>query len=355
MRIGKYLATTAVALTFAGHGAWADEDTWSAPLLAEGDLTAETYTPLPVGAVSKPWHLCVSFPHMKDAYYVAKDYGVVVEAQRQGVSATIMSAGGYANVLQQIQQLEDCVSRGGDAVLVNAVSKTGLVAMVEEMAAKGIPVIDLGNGLETDKVAGRARAGYYNAGAQAGAYLASKHPAGSGKVEMVWMAGPAGSQWVEDAVAGMKDSIAGSDVELVKVMYGDTGKGVQMRLIDDALQTYEGLDIIGGVAPAIEGGVEIIKAKGLEHIDLIAFYSTPAMEQGVRDGDVMATVGDYNLVGSRISVDQAIRALEGKLEIEVANRAFFIVDQDNVNTYDRTTILAPDGFEPVFEVKAPTN
>jgi len=45
-----------------------------------------------------------------------------------------------------------------------------------------------------------------------------------------------------------------------------------------------------------------------------------------------------NLMGSRISVDQAIRILEGKLEVKVASRKFSIIDSGNINTYDRTNI-----------------
>ena len=60
----------------------------------------------------------------------------------------------------------------------------------------------------------------------------------------------------------MKEGIAGSDIDLVKVMYGDTGKDVQMKLIDDALQTYPDIAIIGGVAPAIEGAEQILREKG---------------------------------------------------------------------------------------------
>ena len=67
----------------------------------------------------------------------------------------------------------------------------------------------------------------------------------------------------------------------------------------------------------------------------------------------MATVNDNNLLGSRVSVDQAIRLLEGKLEVKVASRKFDIIDAKNVNTYDRTTLLAPSDFKPTFEVKAP--
>jgi protein TorT len=332
-------------------GAVSAADDWTANLMVDGKNPHAIYKPLPVGAVSKPWQLCVAFPHMKDAYYVAKDYGVVLEAKRQGVGATIMAASGYSDISGQIQQIEDCVAAGGNAVLVNAVSKTGLNGLIEELYKKKIPVLDLGNGVTSDKIAAAALAQYYYAGATAGKYLAQTFPAGSGKKKMVWLAGPAGSQWVEDAVRGMKEAIAGSDVDLVKVIYGDTGKAAQMKLLEDALQTYPDVTIIGGVAPAIEGAMEIVKERNIKDKKLIAFYSTPAIEQAVRDGVVMATVNDNNLLGSRISVDQAIRVLEGKLEVKIASRKFDIIDGKNVNTYDRSTLLAPAGFKPVFKVE----
>lgn len=350
MTVRYSLSVLALSTILAAPAALADD--WTAPLLVDDNNKVETYVPLPAGSATKPWHLCVGFPHMKDAYYVAKDYGVLEEAKRQGVGVTIMAAGGYDNITQQIQQIEDCVARGGNAVMVNAVSKTGLNGLIEELHAKGIPVLDMGNGMESDLVAAYSLAQYYWAGHTAGDYLAKKHPAGSGKVKLVWLAGPTGSQWVEDAVRGMQDAIAGSDVELLKVMYGDTGKSTQMNLLDDALQTFPDVNIVGGVAPAIEGAIETVKARGLDDLQLIAFYSTPAIEAAVREGVVMATVNDYNAVGSRISVDQAVRILEGKLEVPVAARRFEVIDASNVNSYDRTTLLAPDGFEPIFELSA---
>ena len=350
MRKISGIALSAVLALQAGAAFAADD--WTAELMVDEKNPTAIYKPLPVGALTKPWKLCVAFPHLKDAYYVAKDYGVMIEAKRQNVSATIMAASGYDDVAGQIQQIEDCVAAGGNAVLVNAVSKSGLNGMIEELSRKGVPVLDLGNGVTTDKIAAAALAQYYYAGATAGKYLAGTYPAGSGKKKMVWLAGPAGSQWVEDAVKGMKDAIAGSDVELVKVIYGDTGKATQMKLLEDALQTYPDLTIIGGVAPAIEGAMEIVKEKGIKDKKLIAFYSTPPIEQAVRDGIVMATVNDNNLLGSRISVDQALRLLEGKLEVKVASRKFSIIDGKNVNTYDRTTLIAPDGFKPVFRIDA---
>ena len=72
------IAFSMMLATQAG-GAFAADD-WTANLMVDEKNPTAVYKPLPVGAVSKPWHLCVAFPHMKDAYYVAKDYGVLLEA-----------------------------------------------------------------------------------------------------------------------------------------------------------------------------------------------------------------------------------------------------------------------------------
>jgi periplasmic protein TorT len=34
---------------------------------------------VPVEKAAKPWNICVLFPHMKDTFWVAVDYGVVEE------------------------------------------------------------------------------------------------------------------------------------------------------------------------------------------------------------------------------------------------------------------------------------
>jgi protein TorT len=75
------------------------------------------------------------------------------------------------------------------------------------------------------------------------------------------------------------------------------------------------------------------------------------MVEGVEKGSIMATVSDAGALGSRISVDQAIRMLEKKPFIEVAAREFELIDASTAKTFDRTTIMAPDGYKPVFEIR----
>ena len=112
---------------------------------ADGAVNSITYTAL--DSAEKAWNLCVSFPHMKDAYWLGVDYGVIDEAKRLGVNLNVVEAGGYTELSRQISQIEDCVSGGADAVIIGAISAEGLNNVIAEVAGKGIPVIDLVNGI----------------------------------------------------------------------------------------------------------------------------------------------------------------------------------------------------------------
>ena len=167
---------------------------------ADGEVKAVTYEAL--AAAEKAWNICVSFPHMKDAYWLGVDYGVVDEAKRLGVNLNLVEAGGYTELAKQISQIEDCVSGGADAVVVGAISYEGLNNVIGEVAAKGIPVIDVINGVSSEDISAKSLVSFKVMGYETGAYLAAKHPAGTDLVQVGWFPGPAGAGWVEAAHAG---------------------------------------------------------------------------------------------------------------------------------------------------------
>ena len=85
------------------------------PFNMEGKKVKKDY--VPIDHAAKKWNMCVSFPHMKDAYWIAVDYGVVSESRRLGVKMQLVEAGGYTNLAKQVSQIEDCVAQGANAFL----------------------------------------------------------------------------------------------------------------------------------------------------------------------------------------------------------------------------------------------
>ncbi|GKX36072.1 MAG: TMAO reductase system periplasmic protein TorT [Rhizobiaceae bacterium MnEN-MB40S] len=306
----------------------------------------------PLEKASKAWDICVSFPHMKDAYWLGVDYGVTEEAKRLGVKANVVEAGGYTELNTQISQIEDCVSAGADAVIIGAISFDGLNNLVGEIRSKDIPVIDVINGMSSEELSAKSLVSFGEMGAKAGEFLAAEHPSGGEAAKVAWFPGPAGAGWVEAGNTGFAGAIEGSAVEVVDTKYGDTGKEAQSKLIEDTLEAYPDLDYIVGTAVTAEAAVPILRSRGLtDQIKVVAYYFTPGVAQGISRGQILAAPTDSTVIQGRIAVDQAVRILEGKDFMMHVGPELQVVTHENYKDFDPTSTLAPDGFRPVFSVE----
>lgn len=319
------------------------------PFAADGKKSEVAYRPL--DKASKKWQICVSFPHMKDAYWLGVDYGVVEEARRLGVKLHLLEAGGYTNLNTQISQIEDCVARGANAVVIGAISGDGLNNVIKSVAAKKIPVIDLVNGINSPDIAAKSLVSFYTMGQSAGQYLAKKHPAGGAAAKVGWFPGPAGAAWVEAANRGFLDAVKGSALTVLEPKYGDTGKEVQAKLVEDALQANPDLAYVAGTAVTAEAAVGIVRARGVEgKVKLLSFYMTPGVYEGIARGRILAAPADSMVIQGRFAIDQAVRLLEGKEVVRHIGPKIFVVDGENYKKLRSTDILPPTDFKPVFSV-----
>lgn len=349
-------ALGAAAIALAAPGVVAAEwwpypvEVWDPPFDMASPRTTVDYVPLE--QAEKKWDLCVSFPHMKDAYWMAVDYGVVDEARRLGVSLQLVEAGGYTNLNTQVSQLEDCVASGSDAVIIGAISFDGLNNLVSEIRSKGTPVIDVINGMSSDELSAKSLVSFGEMGYKAGEYLAKMHPAGSDPVKVAWFPGPPGAGWVEAGNEGFQEAVADSAIEVVDTKYGDTGKEVQLKLVEDTLEAYPDIQYIVGTAVTAEAATGLLRSRGLDdQIKIVSYYFTPGVDQGIRSGRILAAPTDSAVVQGRVAVDQAVRILEGKDYLKHVGPALYVIDESNIETFDQGSSLAPADFKPTFTVE----
>ena len=354
-RLSLIAAATAVMVALA-PGARAMEEwfpvpveVWNPPFNMESPRQTVEYVPLP--AAAQPWDICVSFPHMKDAYWLAVNYGVVAESERLGVKMQLVEAGGYTNLNTQISQIEDCVAGGAQAVVIGAISYDGMNNLVGEIRGKGIPVIDVINGISSPELSAKSLVSFGEMGHKAGEYIAKAHPKGSGKVKVAWFPGPPGAGWVEAGNEGFQAAVADSDIEVVETKYGDTGKEVQLKLVEDTLEAHPDIQYIVGTSPTAEAAIGLLRARDLaDKIKVLAYYFTPGVFQGIQRGQILAAPTDSAVIQGRVAIDQAVRILEGKPYEKHVGPALYVIDSENVNTFDRASSLAPEGFKPTFKV-----
>ncbi|MGD9538223.1 MAG: TMAO reductase system periplasmic protein TorT [Alphaproteobacteria bacterium] len=341
-----------------------DPKCWTDERNTPAKLEVIEYVPLMPNEVGKKHHICVSFPHLKDSYWVGAAYGIIEEGKRLGQKITLVEAAGYTNLEKQIAQVEDCVANGAEAVVIGAISADGNAKQVDELRAKGIKVIDLINGINTE-VDAKSLESYYNMGYVACKWVADQHPAGSGKIKAAWFPGPPGAGWSVAGNDGCAAAVAGSDVELVDTKWGDTGKEIQLGLVEDVLQAHADLSYLIGTAPTAEAAVSAVRDRDLQgQIKVVGYYYTPGMHMFIGRGQVAMAPTDQMIIQCRIAIDQAVRLLEGKpfasggrpeyndtgRVVEHVQPVVALVTPESIKAFDTATTLAPDGWTPVFSV-----
>lgn len=323
-------------------------DVWSSPAL---DFSAPS-TPaiyVPVTAARRKWHLCASYPHLKDSYWLSVNYGMVEQARTAGVALTVVEAGGYPNVERQIEQAKACADRA-DALILGTVSYDRLTPTVVAIA-KHIPVIAAVNDIASEGITAKSGVSWVEMGRAIGAYFARRHPKGSPAVKVAWFPGPKGAGWVTFVEAGFRPAIADSSAEIVAVKWGDTGLEPQLLLIEDVLESHPDVDYVIGSAVTADAAVSVLRAKGLQgHTKVLADYFIHGTYRAIKRRKVLAAPTDSPVMQGRIAVDQAIRAIEGTLSIRHAGPRIVIVDEAGVDGIDIEQSLAPAWFKPTFEV-----
>lgn len=343
---GLALAALAPAVSQAAGDAWQFPVLEMSPPRKTGlepfDGKLQNYVALERADVKKKWNLCALFPHTTNDIVRAYLYGTVEEAKRLGAKLTVFDAGGYGKVDKQLAQFDDCMTLGANAILVFAVSTNGLNQKVDEARAKGIKVVDLNVGVGTQADA-RVVVTYQSVGAMLGSTLARKHPKGSGKVSVVLMPGPAGIPWAEDTVIGFKKTIAGSDVVLEKVVYGQSGRLDQQPLVEDVLVTYPKLDYIVGMGTSIEAALNTLREQNkVGKIGLYATFVTNDLLASLSSGDVAGAVVENSIVINRLAVDMAVRSLENKLTVKDAVPSVTLVTKSNAGTIAKYNFAPPN-------------
>ena len=328
-------------------------ETWdlqvpSVPFDDDSPTVALAYQPLDQAA--RPWRLCVIYPHLKDAYWLSVNFGMVEEAARLGVSFDLYEAGGYPNLTRQIEQVEACGKRQMDALILGTVSYEGLTPSVLEISRQ-MPVIAAVNDIDDAGVTAKSSVSWREMGAAAGRAIALRHPKGSPPVRLAWFPGPKGAGWVQFVERGFMDALDNSSAQIVATRFGDTGLEQQVLLVEDVLDTVPDIDYLVGSGPMAEAAVSVLRARGLtDRIGVVSTYVSHGVYRGIKRGRILAAPTDFAVLQGRLAVELAVRAIEGKLTIPHAGPRIVTLTLENIDAIGTDESLAPASFVPIFKV-----
>ena len=351
--LGLWIAA-AVAWTAPVSGAVAEElvwelETWEVPYDYSSPSREVRYVPLE--RATRKWRICASYPHLKDSYWLSVNYGMVLEAERLGVALQVVEAGGYPNLARQKAQIIDCTTGETDILVVGTVSFEGLTPTVLHIAER-MPVTAVVNDIADPGISAKTGVSWTIMGSSIGDHLARLHPRGSAPVKVAWFPGPRGSGWVPFVEAGFREALERSSAEIVVTKYGDTGREIQLILLEEALEERADVDYIVGSAVTAEVAVSALRARGLlGEIRILADYFTHAVYRGIKRRRIEAAPTDFPVIQGRLGIEQAVRLLEDRLDLIHVGPAIRLVDLDNVDELGTGTSLAPASFTPRFVVE----
>ncbi|MEW5721458.1 MAG: TMAO reductase system periplasmic protein TorT [Thermodesulfobacteriota bacterium] len=339
----------------AGPAAAQEKPWWPFPVVEFSTGQPKVVDYVPLEKASKKWNIVGLFPHLKDTSWMGPHYGMVEEAKRMGVKLTILDAGSYDNLNKQLSQYDDALAMGANAIIAGVISDVGFKEKLQEGKAKGVMNIIFINPVK-DTPSDFSIFNDIPFMSYAAAETVLDEFKDQAKVKVALLPGPAGANWAEEGAKYFQEKLekdAPGKYEIVDIKWGDPGKSVQLKLVEDILQAHPQVDLLWGCNPAIEAAVNVIQEMGLVgKTKLMASYETRDMLPFIESGLVLGMVGERNTAIARISVDQCVRLLENK-PTGFSQHLQPVVQGITKKTIPEIQVewsFAPEDWKPVFTV-----
>lgn len=318
---------------------------------------------------NKPYRIGVIFPHLKDPYWLAINYGIAYQAQKLGVSLDLKHPGGFRYLGKQVRQMEELLEGGRhQGLIIGPVQfkKSKMEKMFLRFQQAGIPIVSVGADSYTPSINGKVLVPYQDAGYQAGQFMV-QHSA-KRTIKVAVMPGPKGSGWAPDSLVGFKLALkelgATERVALLPTLWGDTGDKAQRHQVKVLLKTHHNIHYIVGNALAINAALtpgpdgspaplEEFKARH-PNLQLISTYITPRVYDLIRQGKVLASPSDLMKDQGVIAMDMMVKILNGqKPGVHMPFRTgprIPIIHQHNIQQWDYERLFGPRDFQAIFHL-----
>lgn len=234
----------------------------------------------------------------------------------------------------QLSQVEDFISQGVDAIVVNIVYTDSSKAMTDKAKAAGIPIISVMTPFENqDDAASYITSDSKQAGTLEMEYLAKKM---NYKGNVAIMMGQMGDKSQKVRTEACRDVIAKyPDMKVVVEQSANWDRARGMALMESWLQSGKEIDAVASNNDEMAiGALKAIEASGkLGKIIVGGIDATPDSLDYLKKGELAVTVfQDATKIG-KSSIDTAIKTAKGESVQKTINLENELVTPENVDQY----------------------
>ena len=192
-------------------------------------------------------------PSVQAPFYTAMLYGIVSEAKKLGYRVSILDAGGFGNVDQQVTQIGNLVVKRVSAILVDPADPNAVVGAIEPAHAAHIPV--LGAGSRVPDAERSVSSSHCDIGKALAVGAKKLFPKGG---TIAVLAGPPGATWSTLRLKCFKKAIIGSKISIKAEKTSDPAVDQGLTIASDFLQRSPTLNLLYGADDTV--GVGAAKA-----------------------------------------------------------------------------------------------
>jgi ABC-type sugar transport system substrate-binding protein len=175
------------------------------PLACNKNLSPSQLLAYKVPKAKKRYDITLMEVSLNGYYYQGIAYGATKAAKEAGVKLHVTAASGYTTPAVQLQQAQNIVQRGTDAVVFAPVDFQGSVPIVKLFKSKGIPVINESTEVnDAADLTAIIQQDDYKMGVTAAQEIHKLVPNGGAGI---FMAGPANATWSRKRTNGFMDTI----------------------------------------------------------------------------------------------------------------------------------------------------
>lgn len=268
--------------------------------------------------------------NLGEPWLVQMNADVKMEADKHA-NVKVLYKDAQNDVLRQRSQLEEFISAGVDAIIINPIEGTPLTGPIAKAVAANIPIFVMDRRVDGDKYTQFIGTDNITLGYAVGKWMVEQY--NGKKAKVVELEGLMTSTPGAERHVGFKKAIQGSDLEVIfaaDVKWLEANARAEMESV---LGRFNKVDVVFGGNDASAHGA-YLAAKASARDKEMAFIGIDGLEQEgrsyVKDGILNATI--YAPTGGDIAVQNALKIINGeKIEKDVLIDCV-MYDKSNLDT-----------------------
>lgn len=276
-------------------------------------------------------------------FWLTVKKGAETAGEELGVEIIWIGPEKETDVIKQINIMEDMIGRGVDAIVMAACDQDALVEVIQRADAKGIPVVTIDSGVNSDVPVSFVATDNI-AGAEAAARELAKLVGEEGSVGLIpFVKGAATSELREE---GFKKGIAGyPNITIADIQYCQSDVNKAMDVTEDMLTAYPDMKgLFATNEPAAIGAVQAVEAAGRGgDFKIVAFDASPNELAALERGTIHALIVQNPFKMGYLGVKTAYEKLQGNPVEARVDTGVEVITQENLNDPEIQKLLNPLG------------